>query len=100
MPQNQRLKPAGHLPPTRTCLCEPTATECIVVPYRPTPQPPSRVVRLTPDDITRADQQPLLKLGEPPPPAPEPPTKRPLRRTAGPDNMNTTANHATGACSP
>ena len=57
-------------------------------------QPLSRVVRLTLDDVTRADQQTLLRLGEPPSPVPEPLAELLFRWIASRDNMNTATNHA------
>lgn len=54
----------------------------------------SRVVRLTLDDITHAEQQTLLRLGEPPSPVPEPLAELLLGRSDSRDNMNTATNHA------
>lgn len=67
MPQAERLELIGRLltdpsPPLRARVAG-----SIVLLYA---QPPSRVVRLTLDDVTRADQQTLLRLGEPPSPVP------------------------------
>ncbi len=83
-----RLLPPSHRPepPLRARVAE-----SIVLLYT---QPLSRVVRLTLDDITRAQQQPLLRLGEPPSPVPEPLVELLFRWINSRDNMNTATNHA------
>jgi hypothetical protein len=54
-------------------------------------QPASRLIRLTVDDITRAQDQVFLRLGDPPAPVPEPFATM-LRLADGRVNMNTAAN--------
>lgn len=53
----------------------------------------SRVARLTLDDITRAEQQTLLRLGEPEPSVPEPLAELFFRWIESRDTMNTATNH-------
>jgi integrase len=56
-------------------------------------QPPSRIVRLTIDDIIRGeDGQILLRPGDPPAPLPEPFTTLLLQLAASRQNMNTATN--------
>ncbi|MFI9809051.1 hypothetical protein ACIHEJ_32660 [Streptomyces sp. NPDC052301] len=52
------------------------------------------VVRLTLDDVAHAEEQTVLRLGEPPSPVPEPLAELLLRWIDRRDNMNTATNHA------
>ncbi|MEV7864413.1 hypothetical protein AB0O86_38210 [Streptomyces hirsutus] len=53
---------------------------------------PSRVVRLTVDDVIHDDDQVLLRLGEPPSPVPAPVADLLLSWIPNRDNMNTATN--------
>ncbi|MEU9671097.1 hypothetical protein AB0E25_37180 [Streptomyces bobili] len=91
MPQTERLKLIGRLLTDQSLPLRARVAGVIVLLYA---QPLSRVVRLTLDDIARADQQALLRLGEPPSPVPEPLAELLFRWIDSRDNMNTATNHA------
>ncbi|MEU1217364.1 hypothetical protein ABZ424_34305 [Streptomyces sp. NPDC005790] len=91
MPQAERLELIGRLLTDPNLPLRVRVAGSIVLLYA---QPLSRVVRLTLDDVTRTDQQPLLRLGEPPSPVPEPLAELLFRWIDSRDNMNTATNHA------
>ncbi|MFI0219067.1 hypothetical protein [Streptomyces lydicus] len=91
MSQTERLKLIGRLLTDPTLPLRARVAGGIVPLYA---QPLSRVVRLTLDDITRAQHQTLLRLGEPPSPVPEPLAELLFRWINSRDNMNNAANHA------
>ncbi|WP_406500907.1 hypothetical protein OG936_40120 (plasmid) [Streptomyces sp. NBC_00846] len=91
MPQTERLELIGRLLIDPSLPLRARVAGSIVLLYA---QSLSRVVRFTLDDITRAEQQTLLRLGEPPSPVPEPLAELLLRWIDSRDNMNTATNHA------
>ncbi|GGX67183.1 hypothetical protein GCM10010324_10550 [Streptomyces hiroshimensis] len=87
--QQQRMKMLGQLFTNESLPLRSRVAAVIVLLYA---QPVTRLVRLTIDDVTTDSDQVLLRLGEPPSPAPVPFADLLLRYIASRANMRTATN--------
>lgn len=91
MPERDRTALLGKVLTSQEAPLRSRAAGAILLLYA---QPLSRIARLTIDDIVRDGDQVLLRLGNPPPPAPEPVAALLLEYLGQRTNMATATNHA------
>lgn len=88
--QHRRLELLGQLLTDDHRPLRSRVTACLMLPFA---QPATRIVRLTIDDITRADDGGVfIRFGQPPTPVPEPFASLLLQATAERDNLQTATN--------